>query len=111
MKIFNGTAVSEGLVKGSIVRIDESTDLYQITDNNILLIYKSSPKWVIPLMNASGIISEIGGYASHMGILSREMAKPCVSEIEGIYSFLKTGDIVLLDGYKGEVTVYDSKSK
>lgn len=108
MKVFNGTAVSGGMVKGVVVRVDESTDLYKIANDNIILIYKSSPKWVIPLMSACGIISEIGGYASHMAILSREMTKPCVSDIEGIYSLLKTGDVVLLDGYKGEVTLYDS---
>ena len=105
--IKQGLGCSPGKAKGVAYILSLNDDLDKIPHNSILVVKKSSPQWIIPLIGSKGIICEVGGRMSHLAILCREVGKPCVTEIDNICSAIHNGDIVSIDGYTGEVTIYE----
>ncbi len=51
----------------------------------------------------AGLITEIGGWTSHMSIVAREFHLPMVTGIKNAEKFLTAGDVVVVDGNAGEV--------
>jgi phosphoenolpyruvate-protein phosphotransferase (PTS system enzyme I) len=51
----------------------------------------------------AGIITETGGWTSHMSIIARECHLPMVAGIRNVEQYLSTGDLVIVDGDAGEV--------
>ena len=52
-----------------------------------------------------GVITEQGGPTSHVAILARSLRIPAISGLDNATEQLKTGQFLLLDGYKGAVIV------
>ena len=57
----------------------------------------------------AGIITEVGGKASHTSIVARSLELPAVVGVEGILSRVGSGDRVIVDGYRGEVILHPSE--
>lgn len=110
MKIYHGIAASQGIVRSHIIKVSNENDFLNVGKGNILLVKKSFPGWVVPLMKAGGMICEVGGVFSHIAIICREMNKPCVTGIDNIFNELENGAEVLIDGAKGEIYVYDRET-
>jgi pyruvate,water dikinase len=51
----------------------------------------------------AGLITEIGSPLSHGAVVAREYGIPAVVSAKGARSFIKTGDMVSLDGESGTV--------
>lgn len=101
---------SQGIVRSRIIKIYSENDFPRVSQGDILLVKKSFPGWVIPLMKAGGMICEVGGVFSHIAIICREMNKPCITNIEGIFDELVDGEDVMINGEKGEVLWYDREA-
>ena len=69
----------------------------------ILVARHTDPGWIAVFANASGVIAERGSLLSHSAIVAREMGVPCVVALKGVTGWLKTGDLVRLDGGTGRV--------
>jgi pyruvate,water dikinase len=79
-------------------------DFGKVNNGDIVVVYRSSPAWAVPLMRgAGGMICEVGGKVSHIAIICRELGIPCVIGIHGIFEELKDGDLVTVDCENGEV--------
>jgi len=52
-----------------------------------------------------GLVTEIGGEASHTAIMARALSLPSVLGVEFITSEVKTGDTIIVNGYTGEVII------
>ena len=80
--------------------------------NSIIVSREMNPSTLIELSenDPAGIITEHGGWASHTFILAREMGIPAVTGVRRALGRIRTGDTVLLDGYRGEVTVRPSST-
>lgn len=62
---------------------------------------------IMPIIKyVKGIIVEVGSPFEHLGIIAREMNIPVIYNVKDAMSVLKEGDLVMLDGKVGEVTVY-----
>ena len=48
-----------------------------------------------------GVVTELGGLASHGAVVAREYGLPAIVGLVGVTDFVKSGDIVRLDGNKG----------
>lgn len=59
----------------------------------------------INLKNVNGIISEIGGANSHVSIIARNKQIPMIIRISGIVEKIKNGDIIIINGEKGEIYI------
>jgi len=57
------------------------------------------------LLDSRAILVEYGGYLTHASIWSREYRKPCLVGCNGITRLLNTGDIILIDGNQGNISI------
>ena len=57
--------------------------------------------------SAAGLLVEHGSLLSHSAIVAREMGIPAVVSIEGLTAWIRTGDVVELDGSTGRVVRLD----
>ena len=89
-----------------LLKIEES-DFSHIPPNTIIVTEEltTSDTAKIKMENVSGIISEIGGTNSHVSIIARNKQIPMVIRVEEVVSKIKNGDILVIDGEKGEVNI------
>jgi pyruvate, water dikinase len=69
----------------------------------ILVTSNITPDWLSYVKQASGLITEQGGMTSHGALVARELGIPAVVGAANATQLIQTGDIVLLDGDRGEV--------
>lgn len=48
-----------------------------------------------------GVVTEVGGLLSHGAVVAREYGLPAIVGVAGVTEFVKSGDVVALDGNKG----------
>ncbi len=58
-----------------------------------------------------GIVTEIGTKTSHTAIVARALEIPAVVGAAGLLAKVGTGDRVIVDGYRGRVTIHPSEQK
>lgn len=56
-----------------------------------------------------GIVTELGGTTSHTSIIARSLEIPAIAGVEDIIGTVKNGDIIIIDGSKGTITLEPSK--
>lgn len=85
------------------VRVIADPRVEALEAGEILVARHTDPGWIAVFANASGVIAERGSLLSHSAIVAREMGVPCVVALKGATGWLKTGDMVRLDGGTGRV--------
>lgn len=103
--MYKGIGVSSGIIEGTVKVLLCDEDITKVEDNDIIVVYASSPIWAIPLMKASALISERGGVLCHTAIIAREIGIPCVVGIDNITKELHDGDRIRINGKDGTVDV------
>lgn len=85
---------------------DEHTDLSELTEPVVLAVEELFPSDTVMLdpKNVLGIITQVGGYTSHAGIIARSMEIPAVVW-EDALSHLGDGDLVAVDALDEVVVV------
>ena len=97
-----GTGCYPGVIRG-IVRVVRDPREAELEAGEILVAERTDPGWVMLFPAARGLLVERGSLLSHSAIVARELALPAVVAIDGLTSWLETGDEVELDGRTGEV--------
>ena len=82
-----------------------------IPAGSILVTAAIAPDWLPLLQQAAGIITERGGLTSHSAILARELGIPAVVNIARATVSIQTGELLELNGDRGEVWRRGSKGK
>ncbi len=113
-----GLPASPGAAVGEVVfDADEAERLGQSGDAVILVRPETTPDDIHGLFAAQGVLTSRGGMTSHAAVVARGIGKPCVSGCEAVQidldagemrvkdTVLKKGDIITIDGTKGEVIV------
>ena len=92
-----------------LLKIKEN-DLSEINESTIVVTEEltTSDTAKINMKNVSGIISEIGGTNSHVSIIARNKQIPMVIRVKNIQNIIKTGDIVVINGETGEISINPS---
>ncbi len=106
----SGVPCSSGKIRGSVLVIKNAEDAKDGKDK-ILVARTTDPGWVFLLANARGIITEKGSLLSHTAIIARELKIPSVVAVENVTELLKTGDMVEMDGDRGEIRVLKKRSE
>ncbi len=114
--IAQGLPASPGAATGKVVfDADEAERLGTAGEDVILVRDETSPEDIHGMHAARGIITARGGMTSHAAVVARGMGRPCVSGAGEVQIFedkgefvcrgrtFKAGDIVTIDGGKGEV--------
>ncbi len=102
--VFTGTGCSPGKVRGTVKLITSPDDNLEL-GGEILVAPRTDPGWIPLYPSASGLLVERGSILSHSAIVAREMELPAIVGLSGITGFLKTGDLVEMDGGTGTVRI------
>jgi pyruvate,water dikinase len=97
-----GLGCCPGIVRGSVRVITEPRGAL-IKPNEILVAERTDPGWVMLFPAAAGLLVERGSLLSHSAIVSRELGLPGIVSIAGLTAWLRTGDVVEMDGSTGVV--------
>jgi len=102
---WQGVPVSPGLVRGSVRVVLTPGQFDRIAPGDILVTRSTDPGWTPIFGRLGGLIMERGGQLSHGSVVAREYGLPAVVGIPHITDHLRDGDVVLLDGLTGTVTL------
>jgi pyruvate,orthophosphate dikinase len=114
--IGTGLPASPGAACGEIVFSSEDAEALKSQGRKAILVrIETSPEDIHGMHAAEGILTTRGGMTSHAAVVARGMGKPCVSGAGALRVdyraqtmtaggiTLKKGDIVTIDGSKGQV--------
>ncbi len=115
--IAKGLPASPGAVSGEVVFCADEAEAEAKTGRKVILVrIETSPEDIHGMHAAQGILTARGGMTSHAAVVARGMGKCCVAgcgEIKVDYTnesfttvtgqVVKKGDLITLDGSKGEV--------
>lgn len=96
-----GTPVSNGIVQGKVRIVHTLSDADSLEEGEIMVASFTDVGWTPYFSIIAGLVTEIGSPLSHGAVIAREYGIPAVVGAKGAKQFLKTGDVILLDGDKG----------
>ncbi|MDQ2049916.1 phosphoenolpyruvate synthase [Natronolimnohabitans sp. A-GB9] len=101
--IVDGLGSSPGQVSGAARIVKKLDDLAKVGEGDIIVTEMTMPDMVPAMKRASGIITDEGGMTSHAAIVSRELGVPAIVGTTNATTVLEDGQVVTLDGDKGQV--------
>lgn len=108
--LVTGAPGSSGEVTGRarvILRLDEASAL---DDGDVLVCRHTDPAWVVAMALASALVIDIGAPSSHGAIVARELGIPCVIGTGRGTEWIRTGDLVAVNGTRGEVRILERQT-
>jgi pyruvate,water dikinase len=95
-------AIIENVIDAGVIKIKGKN-----THAFVLVLPYATP-FIVPLMlDASAIVTEVGGVVSHAAIIARELSIPCVVSVKGCLKEFKNMSYLVVNGYTGVVYGYD----
>jgi pyruvate, orthophosphate dikinase len=114
--VAQGLPASPGAATGTVVFDSEEAERLGNSGHSVILVRdETSPEDIHGMHAARGIVTARGGMTSHAAVVARGMGRPCVSgageiQIDGKAGefrcrgrTFKAGDIITIDGSRGEV--------
>jgi len=98
-----GLAVSSGVAEGRARVITDIKDAYRIEKGDILVTKFTDPSWTPAFMTIGGLVTEIGGMATHGAVITREYGLPAVVGVIDAVKYIKDGDNIRVNGDMGYV--------
>jgi rifampicin phosphotransferase len=102
---WRGVAGSPHVATGAARIIRGPEDFHRLGKGEILVAPATDPAWTPLFALASAVVTEVGGILSHGAIVAREYGIPAVMGVRGITATLSTGQLVRVDGNRGQVQV------
>ncbi|MCL2058959.1 MAG: PEP-utilizing enzyme [Oscillospiraceae bacterium] len=103
-----GLGCCPGVVRGR-ARVISDPRGATILPGEILVAQRTDPGWIMLFPIAAGVLVEYGSLLSHAAIVVREMGIPAVVSVKGLFASVETGDLLELDGEKGQVTIIEKR--
>jgi phosphohistidine swiveling domain-containing protein len=101
--VLHGRPASRGVVQG-IARVAHTlAEAAQLQPGEILVTPITDIGWTPYFSLIGGLVTDLGSSVSHGAVIAREYGLPCVVNTREGTRFLKTGDLIRLDGDKGTV--------
>ena len=102
-----GSPGSVGTVEGKARVIKTVDELALLEDGEILIATTTSPSWAPAFTKIKGAVTDVGGSMCHAAIICREYGLPTVVGTGRGTRFIKTGDLIRIDGNKGIVKILE----
>jgi phosphohistidine swiveling domain-containing protein len=106
-----GTPTSPGYYSGCVRLVHGIQHFSKVQPGDVLVIPYSDVGWTPLFARAGAVIAESGGILSHSSIVAREYRIPAVLSVDGAMQRLKDGQVVTVDGYKGEVILHKESNQ
>jgi pyruvate,water dikinase len=103
----HGVAASAGRITGFARVILDPLEAGHLQPGEILVAPSTNPAWAPLLLNAGGLITEVGGLLSHGAIVAREYGLPAVLNVRNATRTIRTGQRIAVDGCSGTVRLLD----
>lgn len=107
-KLLTGLGASPGRAVGKVRVMRELQVDAKIGKDEILVAQMTSPDWVPVMRHAGALVTDDGGMTCHAAIVSRELRIPCVVGTGNATRLLKSGQLVTVDGSRGDVVSGDA---
>lgn len=101
--LVSGLGASPGVASGRVRVLAGPEEGALLQAGEILVATMTTPDWVPVLRRASGLVTDSGGMTCHAAIVSRELRIPCIVGTRNATTRLRTGELVTVDGKKGQV--------
>ncbi len=101
--LLKGLGASPGRVAGTVRVMHELETGAHLDGNQILVAEMTSPDWVPILRYAGALVTDQGGVTCHAAIVSRELGIPCVVGAGDATKKLRNGQLITVDGSRGEI--------
>ena len=103
-----GVGAACGIATGTARLIQTPDEGSRLQAGDVLVAPSTDPAWTPLFLNASAIVMETGGYLSHGAIVAREYGIPAVVNVAGVFSAIKNGETVRVNGDLGSVEVLNN---
>lgn len=101
--LLQGSSAAPGIARGRVKLLQTNKDMTTIMPGDILVASQTTPHYVALMKKAGGIITDTGGWTSHAAMVARELGIPAVIGTEKATSVLRSGQVVTVNGTRGEV--------
>ncbi|HJL15252.1 MAG TPA: phosphoenolpyruvate synthase [Sandaracinaceae bacterium LLY-WYZ-13_1] len=105
--LLSGLGASPGRVAGPVRILSTPDEGAELHAGEILVATMTSPDWVPTMRRAGALVTDGGGMTCHAAIVSRELRIPCVVGTRDATRVLRDGELVTVDGRKGQVVEGD----
>lgn len=102
--ILTGVGGSHGVVTGR-ARIVTDPGEVEMDPGDIVVARGTDSAWTPLFLEADAVVIDIGGVMSHACIAAREVGIPCVIDVKTGTSRITEGQLILVDGDAGTVTL------
>lgn len=99
-----GVPVSSGIIEGRarvVLRIEDA----HIEEGDILVATFTDPSWTPLFVSVKGLVTEVGGVATHGAIVAREYGLPAVVGVENATKLIKDGQRIRVNGTEGYLEI------
>jgi len=101
--LLSATGASRGQASGAVRIIRGPQDFGSLLSGEILVCPYTNPSWTPLFQRAAAVVVDAGGVGSHAAIVAREYGIPAVMGTGNGTSVLHDGQLVLVDGNRGDV--------
>ncbi|WP_313256713.1 phosphoenolpyruvate synthase [Lacrimispora sp.] len=98
-----GLAVSGGVAVGRARVVLDIKEAWKIEKGDILVTRFTDPSWTPAFISVGGLVTEVGGMATHGAVITREYGLPAVVGVTDATKHIKDGDQIRVDGNLGYV--------
>jgi pyruvate,water dikinase len=99
----SGIGCCPGVVRGR-ARVVTDPKTAEVRAGEILVAERTDPGWILLFAGAAGVVVERGSVLSHSAIVARELGIPAIVSVAGVTAWLRTGDLVEVNGTSGVIT-------
>ncbi len=97
-------AASPGTVEGR-ARVILSVEQADLAPGDILVTTFTDPSWTPAFLSITGLVTEVGGQATHGSVIAREYGLPAVVGVENVTRLVTDGQRIRVNGTDGYVEV------
>ncbi|MFQ5580616.1 MAG: PEP/pyruvate-binding domain-containing protein [Nitrospiria bacterium] len=105
--LLSGIGACGGQVTGRATILQEVTESRRLGAGDVLVTRQTDPGWGPVFFLIRGLVLERGGMLSHGAIIAREYGIPCVVGVQDATRRIPEGEIVSVDGDRGDVRLLD----
>jgi phosphohistidine swiveling domain-containing protein len=99
----SGIGCCPGVVQAR-ARVVTNPKTAEVCAGEILVAERTDPGWILLFAGAAGVVVERGSVLSHSAIVARELGIPAVVSVAGLTAWLRTGDLIEINGTTGIVS-------
>jgi phosphohistidine swiveling domain-containing protein len=110
-QVFRGIPVNPGVVTGNARVILNLNEADTMRPGEILVVHNTDVAWTPLFSLASAVVVDIGNILSHGSIVAREFGIPGVMSVKNGTECIHTGDLIIVDGKQGTVTILQKKKR